>query len=141
MACRSLVQTRGRIRAAGLCGVFLVTSNVVGVPRIGAAGFSAIFVAAQLVTAFVYDSVGAFDFQVRVARASNRVSSLLHPSVLACNTPCASQVVTPTGRRVVGLLLAMAAAVLYQIAPPRNLTNRPVQEREVELEAREREGG
>ena len=73
----------------GLCGAFFVTSNAIGIPRIGAAGYSAIFVASQLTTAFAYDAIGAFGFDV----------------------------VRPTARRVAGVLLATASAVVYQLLP------------------------
>lgn len=73
----------------GLCGAFIVTGNVIGVPRIGAAAYTAVFVACQLATAFVYDSIGAFEFDT----------------------------IHPTGRRIAGVLLATASAVAYQLAP------------------------
>jgi len=75
----------------GLCGAFLVTSNVVGVPLIGAAAYSALFVSAQLTTAFLFDSFGAMNFAV----------------------------VQISARRVAGVVLASLAAVAYQVAPKR----------------------
>ena len=56
---------------------------------IGAAAYSAMFIASQLFTAFVFDAVGAFDFVHR----------------------------TPSARRSVGVVLAVLASVTYQLAP------------------------
>lgn len=75
----------------GLCGATLVTSNVVGVPAIGAAAYVTVFLASQLTTAFLFDIVGAFGF-----------------------TP-----MKPTPRRVCGLALTIAAAAAYQLQPQR----------------------
>eukprot|EP01062_Namystynia_karyoxenos_P035626 TRINITY_DN26057_c0_g1_i1.p2 TRINITY_DN26057_c0_g1~~TRINITY_DN26057_c0_g1_i1.p2 ORF type:complete len:275 (+),score=63.12 TRINITY_DN26057_c0_g1_i1:451-1275(+) len=74
----------------GICGATLVTANVIGVPRLGAAAYMAIFIASQLATAFVLDAVGAMGFKK----------------------------VEPTAQRVCGTLLAAAAAAVYQLPPP-----------------------
>ncbi|KAL1511819.1 hypothetical protein AB1Y20_005105 [Prymnesium parvum] len=92
----------------GLCGAFLVTSNVIGVPRIGAAAYSAIFVASQLMTAFIFDSVGAMNFDV----------------------------VELSAQRVTGVCLAIVAAVVYQVQPKLS-RQAPPRERDVAIEANE----
>jgi len=71
----------------GLCGATLVTCNVVGLPTLGAAAYTTVFLASQLTTAFLFDLVGAFGFQT------------VHFSIL----------------RLSGVLLAISAAVSYQI--------------------------
>mmetsp|Transcript_15901 Transcript_15901/g.31060 ORF Transcript_15901/g.31060 Transcript_15901/m.31060 type:complete len:410 (-) Transcript_15901:198-1427(-) len=73
----------------GFCGCAVVAGMVLGVPAIGAAAYSALFIAAQLVTAFVFDALGAFGF----ARKS------------------------VTARRAIGVCISVAAAVSYQLAP------------------------
>jgi uncharacterized membrane protein YdcZ (DUF606 family) len=47
----------------GTCGVLIVVSNTLGVPKIGAAAFMSIFVSSQMSVAFVYDATGAFGFE------------------------------------------------------------------------------
>jgi len=71
----------------GCLGAFCVLSNAIGVPAIGAASYSAIFLAAQLSAAFVYDWIGAFGFTA----------------------------VEPTLQRVTGVVLAACGAVVYQL--------------------------
>eukprot|EP01065_Artemidia_motanka_P049986 TRINITY_DN8447_c0_g1_i1.p1 TRINITY_DN8447_c0_g1~~TRINITY_DN8447_c0_g1_i1.p1 ORF type:complete len:440 (+),score=23.81 TRINITY_DN8447_c0_g1_i1:61-1380(+) len=73
--------------SGGFCGAVLVTANVYGIPRLGAAAFTTVFIAAQLLTALVLDSVGAFGVDK----------------------------VTPGAQRLAGVLLAVAAAGAYQI--------------------------
>lgn len=70
----------------GIVGCTLVTCNVLGVPKLGAGAFTTLFLAGQLVTALFYDSVGAFGFPVK----------------------------SPTMSSVVGTLVAVFGAVLYQ---------------------------
>ena len=67
----------------GSCGVAVVSGFVIGVPRLGAAAYTAIFIATQLATALVFDAIGAFGFDP----------------------------IAPTGRRVGGVLLGGGAAV------------------------------
>ena len=73
----------------GSCGVAVVSGFVIGVPRLGAAAYTAIFIAAQLATALVFDAIGAFGFDP----------------------------IAPTGRRVGGVLLGVGAAVAVQLEP------------------------
>jgi len=70
----------------GLCGGALVTCNCVGIPILGAAAFTTVFLATQLVTAVMCDSLGAFNF--------------------------ASKEVSP--QRLVGVFIAIMGAGLYQ---------------------------
>jgi transporter family-2 protein len=74
----------------GVCGGLVVTANVLGVARFGAAGYMSCFVSAQLVVAFAYDFAGSFGF--------------VRPTA-------------PTPARAAGLALAVAAAVAFQLAP------------------------
>lgn len=77
------------IYTGGAAGAFVVTANVIGVPRLGAAAYVTLFVASQLCTALVFDSAGAFGFDEIAASA----------------------------RRVAGVLLAVFSAALFQAAP------------------------
>jgi len=76
----------------GLCGAAVVTTNVVGLPTIGAAAFMTVFLASQLTAAFVFDTLGAFDFEA------------LEPKPL----------------RACGVVLTIGAAISYQLQPPLN---------------------
>ena len=73
----------------GSCGVAIIGGSILGVPRLGASAFTAIFTATQLATAIVFDVVGAFGFAP----------------------------IRPTGRRVAGAVLGVASAVAFQLAP------------------------
>lgn len=70
----------------GAVGCTLVTCNVLGVPKLGAAGFTTLFLAGQLVTALLFDALGAFGFPVK----------------------------SPTPSSIAGTLLAVCGAMLYQ---------------------------
>ena len=48
----------------GLCGLFIVTTNILAAPRIGAALLVSLAVAGQLLTALALDHYGAFHFPV-----------------------------------------------------------------------------
>jgi len=74
----------------GACGGFVVSAHVFGVPIIGAARFTVLFIAAQLCTSLAFDSVGAFGYDA----------------------------VPPSPRRIAGVTLAIAAAAAYQLGPP-----------------------
>ena len=74
----------------GLCGAAAVAGMVVGVPRVGAAAYFAAFLCAQLSTALLFDSVGAFGFPT----------------------------IAPSARRAAGVSLAVAAAAAYQLPAP-----------------------
>lgn len=91
-----LVLSSGRpwMWTGGLCGATIVTCNIVGVPTLGAAAFSTIFLASQLTAAFTFDCIGAFGFP-------------------------AMQVDL---RRIGGVLLTVISAVYFQLqtAPPEN---------------------
>eukprot|EP00931_Biecheleriopsis_adriatica_P073938 TRINITY_DN48138_c0_g1_i1.p1 TRINITY_DN48138_c0_g1~~TRINITY_DN48138_c0_g1_i1.p1 ORF type:complete len:619 (-),score=105.07 TRINITY_DN48138_c0_g1_i1:7-1809(-) len=71
----------------GMCGSVSVFAHVFGIPKLGAAAFTCVFIAAQVVTAMTYDAAGAFSMEPR-------------PTEL---------------RRVAGAVLAVGAAVLYQL--------------------------
>lgn len=73
----------------GCCGAALVTCNVVGLPILGATAFTAIFLAAQLSVAAMYDMVGAFGFQP----------------------------VPWSPRRICGILVSIGAAVAVNVRP------------------------
>ena len=74
----------------GACGASFVTGNAIGVPALGAASYGAIFIASQLVVAFIFDVVGAFGLDA----------------------------VPATARRGVGIALALCGAVLHQTRSP-----------------------
>eukprot|EP00931_Biecheleriopsis_adriatica_P021110 TRINITY_DN1389_c0_g1_i12.p1 TRINITY_DN1389_c0_g1~~TRINITY_DN1389_c0_g1_i12.p1 ORF type:complete len:545 (+),score=117.52 TRINITY_DN1389_c0_g1_i12:81-1637(+) len=71
----------------GLCGTVSVIAHVVGIPKLGAAAFTCIFIASQVVTAMLYDAFGAFSLEPR----------------------------QPEARRLAGAVLAVCAAILYQL--------------------------
>jgi uncharacterized membrane protein YdcZ (DUF606 family) len=71
----------------GVCGAIIVSCTVIGIPNIGAAAFSTVFLASQLTTAFVFDLIGAFGFKSIAFSAS----------------------------RCCGVLLAIGAAGLFQL--------------------------
>jgi bacterial/archaeal transporter family-2 protein len=48
----------------GLCGLFIVSTNIIVVPRLGAALLTSLAIAGQLTTALVLDHYGAFGFPV-----------------------------------------------------------------------------
>jgi bacterial/archaeal transporter family-2 protein len=48
----------------GLCGLFIVSTNILVAPRIGAALLTSLAIAGQLTTALVLDHYGAFGFPV-----------------------------------------------------------------------------
>jgi len=62
--------------SGGLCGSILVTCNVYGIPILGAAAFSTVFLSTQLMTAFVYDSIGALGFEMKAVSAK-RISGVV----------------------------------------------------------------
>lgn len=70
----------------GACGATLVTCNAIGIPILGAAAFTTMFLATQLVTAVICDAFGAFNFEPKQ--------------------------VSP--QRIIGVSMAVVAAVLYQ---------------------------
>merc|ERR1712187_193089 len=70
----------------GVCGGALVTCNAVGIPILGAAAFTTVFSATQLVTAVVCDAIGAFGFDKQDISA----------------------------QRLIGVLVAVVGAGLYQ---------------------------
>jgi uncharacterized membrane protein YdcZ (DUF606 family) len=74
----------------GACGGGVVTANIVGVTKFGAAAFSSVFVAAQLAAACAFDLAWPFGLFAPVA---------------------------PSPQRLVGLFLAVVAAVVFQLAP------------------------
>eukprot|EP00756_Hemistasia_phaeocysticola_P039199 Hpha_TRINITY_DN16802_c0_g2::TRINITY_DN16802_c0_g2_i1::g.151028::m.151028/K09936/TC.BAT2; bacterial/archaeal transporter family-2 protein len=86
----SLGETEPWMWTGGMCGALMVTANMIGIPRLGAAQYTTIFIAAQLLTAFVLDWIGAFGLKQ----------------------------VEPTTQRVCGIALAVSAAVAYQWAGP-----------------------
>jgi len=88
----------------GILGGTLVTCNVVGVSIIGAAAYTVISLASQLATAFVLDLIGAFGF-----------------------TAIAFSV-----RRALGVGLAIAAAVLFQMQTAVRDTSEKVTAHDVE---------
>jgi len=73
----------------GICGVVLGTCNAVGIGILGAAAYVTLFLAAQLTAAFTFDTIGAFGFNA----------------------------VEPSPQRVCGFLLAIVAAITYQLQP------------------------
>jgi len=77
----------------GILGTTLITSAVIGLPSLGAVAFTGIFISTQLVVATLFDSTGAFGFDV----------------------------VPVTTRRVCGVLLAVLAAAAFQQPPPTSL--------------------
>jgi bacterial/archaeal transporter family-2 protein len=48
----------------GLCGLFIVSTNIIVVPRLGAALLTSLAITGQLTTALVLDHYGAFGFPV-----------------------------------------------------------------------------
>jgi transporter family-2 protein len=48
----------------GLCGLFIVSTNIIVVPRLGAALLTSLAIAGQLTTALALDHYGAFGFPV-----------------------------------------------------------------------------
>ena len=48
----------------GLCGLFIVSTNILVVPRLGAALLTSLAIAGQLTTALALDHYGAFGFPV-----------------------------------------------------------------------------
>lgn len=48
----------------GVCGLFIVSTNILVVPRLGAALLTSLAIAGQLTTALVLDHYGAFGFPV-----------------------------------------------------------------------------
>jgi bacterial/archaeal transporter family-2 protein len=48
----------------GVCGLFVVSTNIMAAPRIGAALLVALAITGQLVTALVLDHYGAFGFPI-----------------------------------------------------------------------------
>lgn len=74
----------------GACGAFVVSAHIFGVPVIGAARFTVLFIAAQICTSFALDGVGAFGYKA----------------------------VPPSARRVTGVVLAICASAAYQLGPP-----------------------
>jgi len=48
---------------SGVCGTALLTCNAKGMPVLGPAVFTSFFLATQLISAFVCDSIGAFNFE------------------------------------------------------------------------------
>ena len=48
----------------GMCGLFIVSTNIIVVPRLGAALLTSLAIAGQLTTALVLDHYGAFGFPV-----------------------------------------------------------------------------
>ena len=48
----------------GLCGLFIVSTNIIVVPRLGAALLTSLAIAGQLATALALDHYGAFGFPV-----------------------------------------------------------------------------
>eukprot|EP00931_Biecheleriopsis_adriatica_P104703 TRINITY_DN7933_c0_g1_i1.p1 TRINITY_DN7933_c0_g1~~TRINITY_DN7933_c0_g1_i1.p1 ORF type:complete len:607 (+),score=103.32 TRINITY_DN7933_c0_g1_i1:69-1823(+) len=70
----------------GMCGSLSVFAHVFGIPKLGAAAFTCIFIASQVVTAMLYDAFGAFSMEPRPTEV----------------------------RRVAGAVLAVGAALLYQ---------------------------
>jgi len=60
----------------GLCGLFIVSTNIIVVPRLGAALLTSLAIAGQLTTALVLDHYGAFGFpvhQLSLARVAGAV--------------------------------------------------------------------
>jgi transporter family-2 protein len=60
----------------GVCGLFIVSTNIVVAPRLGAALLISLAIAGQLTTALVLDHYGAFGFPVHtisVARVAGAV--------------------------------------------------------------------
>mmetsp|Transcript_64343 Transcript_64343/g.119605 ORF Transcript_64343/g.119605 Transcript_64343/m.119605 type:complete len:384 (-) Transcript_64343:221-1372(-) len=75
----------------GMLGATLVTCNVVAVPILGAAAFVTIFLAAQLTTAFVYDTIGAFGFDaldISMMRVAGVTLSVLASAVFNLAPNC-----------------------------------------------------
>lgn len=48
----------------GVCGLFIVSTNILVVPRLGAALLTSLAIAGQLTTALVLDHYGAFGFPI-----------------------------------------------------------------------------
>ena len=60
----------------GLCGLFIVSTNIIVVPRLGAALLTSLAIAGQLTTALALDHYGAFGFpvhQISLARLAGAV--------------------------------------------------------------------
>ena len=63
----------------GMCGLFIVSTNIIVVPRLGAALLTSLAIAGQLTTALVLDHYGAFGFpvhQISLARVAGAVMLL-----------------------------------------------------------------
>jgi transporter family-2 protein len=74
----------------GACGAFVVSAHIFGVPIIGAARFTILFIAAQICTSLALDTVGAFGYKA----------------------------VPPSPRRITGVALAICASAAFQLGPP-----------------------
>ena len=85
----SLADSAPWMWGGGVGGMLAITGNIIGVGHLGPTAYSSIYVATQLLTAFAFDTVGAFGFE---------------------------PVPASTGR-VGGVLLAVSCAVAYQLAP------------------------
>jgi bacterial/archaeal transporter family-2 protein len=61
----------------GLCGLFIVSTNIIVVPRLGAALLVSLAIAGQLTTALVLDHYGAFGFPVHTISLARVAGALL----------------------------------------------------------------
>jgi transporter family-2 protein len=61
----------------GLCGLFIVSTNILVVPRLGAALLTSLAIAGQLTTALALDHYGAFGFPVHHISAPRVAGAVL----------------------------------------------------------------
>ena len=61
----------------GLCGLFIVSTNIIVVPRLGAALLTSLAIAGQLTTALALDHYGAFGFPVHHISAPRVAGAVL----------------------------------------------------------------
>jgi bacterial/archaeal transporter family-2 protein len=61
----------------GLCGLFIVSTNIIVVPRLGAALLTSLAIAGQLTTALALDHYGAFGFPVHQISLPRVVGAVL----------------------------------------------------------------
>lgn len=78
----------------GCFGALLIAAVTIGIPAIGAVPFTVVFISTQLLGAVVADATGAFGYEIVPLNAFG-------------------------GRRIVGVLVALIAAMAFKAKPPK----------------------